>query len=339
MEPYLPDAERLRLFRDGLPAAAAGIYLDMLAAGPLPAETARAMEEADGWDLRTGRAGRDREADVLQRMEEARGVLAALIGGDPDDILLTHGHLEALRLAARISGAADLKVVEHIHPVTGAEAILGAQGPAGSAPGPLVAVDAGSSAGVVPINVTGLAAAFVALSGQRWLHGPEGSGALWVNRRVMTRAPAGPVAPAHDALPRRSALGLARSVGWLEMYVGLPWLHERMARLASALREELAAVPGVTLLTPAGSRSGIVSFRIAGWPAREAADELGARIFAILGAAPHEDVLRVSFGAFNSEEELTRLVNAVALLATHTPATLPRRTGLVVISVPGTDGP
>ena len=33
-----------------------------------------------------------------------------------------------------------------------------------------------------------------------------------------------------DPLPRRS-LGLARSVGWLEMYVGLPWLYPEPRRL------------------------------------------------------------------------------------------------------------
>ena len=337
MEPYLPDAARLALFREALPATSAGIYLDTLTAGPLPAETARAMEEADGWDLRTGRAGLNRAADVLQRMEEARGVLAALIAADPDDILLTHGVGDALALARRLAGDHDLRVVDHVDPRTGAEAsIEEVVAQAGHAA--LVALDAGSSAGVLPIDAPALGVAFLALSGQRWLLGPEGTGALWIDRARVPNAPrvpdvpAGPLAPGSDPLPRRSVLGLARSVGWLEMYIGLPWIHERTARLAVALRAELAAIPGVTLLTPEGSRSGIASFRIAGWPAEAAADELGARVFAILGAPPSADVLRLSFGAFNSEEELSRLAQTIELLARHTPQTLPRHPSLVMLT-------
>lgn len=332
MEPHLPDAGKLAALREALPATSAGIYLDTLTGGPLPAETARAMEEADGWDLRTGRAGADRSADVLQRMEEARGVLAALIGADPDDILLTHGVAHALELARGLAGDRGLVVVAHVDPVTGEVAAPG-DWPVGAArAGALMALDAGSSAGVLRIDASELGVAFVALSGQRWLLGPEGTGALWIDRARLPAAPMGPLAPGTDALPRSSVLGLARSVGWLEMYVGLPWIYERTARLAKALRGELAAIPGVTLLTPEGSRAGIISFRIAGWTAQPAADELGSRVFAILGAPPSEDVLRVSIAAFNTEEELGRLVQAVALLAEHTLEALPRRPGLVVHS-------
>jgi selenocysteine lyase/cysteine desulfurase len=331
VEPYLPDEAKLSVFRDALPATSAGIYLDTLTAGPLPAETARAMEEADGWDLRTGRAGVDRASDLLQRMEEARGVLAALVGADPDDILLTNGVRDALAIAEALAGDRGVRVIQHVDATTGAAATLDPT-PGTSRQGALVVLDAGSSAGVLPIAARELGVAFVALAGQRWLLGPEGTGALWVDRAQVPHTPPGPMRPGADLLPRRSVLGLARSVGWLEMYIGLPWIHERTARLAAALRAELAATAGVTMLTPEGCRTGIVSFRIAGWPAQAAADELGSRVFAILGAPPSEDVLRLSFGAFNTEQELTRLTQTVELLARHTPDTLPRRPSLVMLS-------
>ncbi len=334
MEPYLPDAAKLATLREALPATSAGIYLDTFTSGPLPEETARAMEEADGWDLRTGRAGTDRAEDLVGRMEEARGVLAAVIGSDPDDILLTHGVQDALSLAERLAGQRGLTVIRHVDPLTGEVAAVpevpDATGESDDSA--LVALDAGSSAGVFPIDVTRLDVAFLALSGQRWLLGPEGTGALWIDRSSVPNAPAGPLAPDMDPLARSSVLGLARSIGWLEMYVGLPWIYERTARVGTALAAELAAVPGVTVLTPGGIRSGIVCFQIRGWPAALAADELGSRVFAILGQPPAPDVLRISIGAFNSEEELGRLVRAVALLADHTPASLPRRANLVVLS-------
>ena len=334
MEPHLPDSDRLAVFRDALPATSAGIYLDTLTAGPLPVETARAMEEADGWDLRTGRAGADRAEDVAQRLEEARGVLAALIGADPDDVLITNGVQDALAIARRTASSRELVTVPHVDDLTGRETDIDAMVADTSSHGALLALDAGSSAGVIPVDAPATGAAFVALSGQRWLLGPEGTGALWIDRRQIPDAPAGALAPGADLPPRRSILGLARSVGWLEMYVGLPWTHARMARLAPAFREELAAIPGVAVETPEGSRTGIVSFRIQGWPAELAAAELGSRVFAILGASPADGLLRASFGAFNTEEELGRFAQTVALLAEHTPDTLPRRPGLIVLAQP-----
>jgi L-cysteine/cystine lyase len=337
IQPFLPDAERLAALRAALPATGAGVYLDTLTAGPLPEETARAMAEADEWDLRTGRAGLDRAADLEQRMEEARGVLAALVGGQPDDILLTHGVADAVevatRLAARLPGrAGHIEVVEHADLVTGADAPLDSIRADASGRGALVCLDAGATAGVIPIDVEALGVACVAITGQRWLLGPEATGALWIDRRQFPTAPRGPLPPEIDPLARRSVLGLARSVGWLEMYVGLPWIHERIARLAVAVRAALSDTDGVDVVTPPDSSSAIVVFRIAGWSASGAAEELGRRIFAILGPPAAPDLLRISIGAHTTEEELTRFIDTVALLARHTPETLPQRPSLIVLS-------
>ena len=75
----------------------------------------------------------------------------------------------------------------------------------------------------------------------------------------------------------------------------------------------------------------LVTFRIDGWPAEAALDELGSRVFAIARAIPSLDALRISVGFFTTEEELERLAEAVALLASHTPETLPRRRVLAIL--------
>jgi selenocysteine lyase/cysteine desulfurase len=134
-----------------------------------------------------------------------------------------------------------------------------------------------------------------------------------------------------DPLPRRAVLGLARSVGWLEMYIGLPWIYARTAAIATALRERLKAIDRVDMLTPASDPSGIVVFSIADWPADAAARELSSRTFAILGPPVDERRIRASVGAWNTFDELDRFSAAVDLLARHTPASLPRRPGLVVL--------
>ena len=82
----MTDDDRVAQLRELLPATGAGIYLDTAYRGPLPAETAAAMREADDWELRVGRATEGREDDASQRRSEARAVLAALVGGDPADI-------------------------------------------------------------------------------------------------------------------------------------------------------------------------------------------------------------------------------------------------------------
>ncbi|HSH22346.1 MAG TPA: aminotransferase class V-fold PLP-dependent enzyme, partial [Candidatus Caenarcaniphilales bacterium] len=100
VDPLLPDAEKVAALREALPATGAGIYLDTATRGPLPAETAAAMREADEWELRVGRATAGRSEDVEQRAEEARAVLAALVTAQPNEIALFPAVAVALSVAA-----------------------------------------------------------------------------------------------------------------------------------------------------------------------------------------------------------------------------------------------
>lgn len=407
VDPPTPDAEKLAALRGLLPATGAGIFLDTAARGPLPAETASAMREADEWELRVGRATAGREEDLAQRRAEARAVLAALVVGDPTQVALTSGVEHALAVAAampdwrqgdtaltvasagdavfaalhglaarhgleleavdlaeartdedvtlavtrRVTPRTRLVMLPHVEPLAGRRLpiaqVAGALGPRG----PWLAVDASQSAGAIAIDSDTLGADMLAIAGDAWLLGPEGTGGLWVGRRGMAEGRAslpgiaafetigaGVARPWPDArrfeldgLPRTAALGLARSVGWLEMYVGLEWAFERASSLAGWTLEALAALDGVEVLTPADQMAGIVSFRLSAWRAAEAADELGRRVFAIVRPLPELDALRASVAWFNTREELSRFVDAVAELARHTPSTLPRRPGLVVL--------
>ena len=76
----------------------------------------------------------------------------------------------------------------------------------------------------------------------------------------------------------------------------------------------------------------LVSFRIAGWEAQAAYEELTARVFAIIRTVPLVDALRISVAAFTSEADLDRFLGAVELLAAHTPETLPPRRTLTILS-------
>jgi L-cysteine/cystine lyase len=218
--------------------------------------------------------------------------------------------------------------------------------------GAMVVVDGAQAVGAIPVAVESIGADFYAVPSQKWLLGPEGTGALWASDRAIESAAQsttgwysfeqlqldGSAAYHRDArrfegsnYHKPSVVGFARSCGWLSMYVGLPWVHERGQRLARAAADRLAEIHGVEVLTPRERMATLVSFRIRGWTPAEALDELGARVFAIARTVPQIDAIRISVGFFNTEEEIERLAGAVALLASHTPETIPARKRLVIL--------
>jgi selenocysteine lyase/cysteine desulfurase len=109
------------------------------------------------------------------------------------------------------------------------------------------------------------------------------------------------------------------------MYIGLDWIFERGRHLARHLAGTLAAIDGVEVLTPTECTGVIVAFRVRGWNAQQALEELEHRAFVMARAIPAIDAIRASVGFFNTEAELDRLVAAVAELASHGPGDLPPR--------------
>lgn len=223
---------------------------------------------------------------------------------------------------------------------------------AAHASGVRVVVDGAQAAGAIPLDVAVTGADLYAIPAQKWLLGPEGMGALWCAPSVLAAAlptfaghfsfsagDSSGQATLHEGTRRLessswhrpSVVGFARSLGWLSMYVGLEFVYARGAAMAQRAWAGLAAIPGVTVLTPQHAMAGLVSFRIAGWSSQAALDELGARVFSSAHVVPLIDCLRISVGFFNSEEELDRFMEAVRLLAGHTPETLPPRRMLTML--------
>jgi selenocysteine lyase/cysteine desulfurase len=194
-------------------------------------------------------------------------------------------------------------------------------------------VDISLSVGALPLDVAEIGADALVGDVHRWLLGPEGLALAWLSPAlgddlpVRLRAMTGPFA-------RGSLLGLARSVGWLLMYVELPWAVTRTGRLARRLYGSLASIHGVELVTDRAAHAGLLAFRIIGWDAEQAAEELSRSAFAITDVESDVDVIRVSVGAWNCEDELDRFVERVAELAAHSPASLPRRPSLTILSGP-----
>lgn len=217
--------------------------------------------------------------------------------------------------------------------------------------GARVVVDGAQAVGAIPVSVADLGVDFYAVPGQKWLLGPEGTGALWCDPAIVASSrPSNAswftferVSPT-EAIPWQDArrfddsghyrpgiTGLARSCGWLSMYIGLPWIHERGQAMARAAADRLAGIAGVEMLTPRDRMATLVTFRIAGWSPDDALAELNGRIFAIARTIPDLGALRISVGFFTTAEEIERVASIVELLAAHTPATLPPRQRLTIL--------
>ncbi len=268
-------------------------------------------------------------------------------GGDADAVVA--GFARALERPARAL------VVSHVLWTTGAVLPLARIGALARAAGTVTVIDGAQSAGAIPVVLEDLDVDAYAIPGQKWLLGPEGMGALWVRRGLadaLTPATAGYLSYAATATAtlrpgarrfeatgfhRPSVTGFARSLGWLSMYVGLPWAQERAARLAVAAYERLVAIPGVRMVSPRSALGTLVTFRIDGWTAAAALPELGSRAFAIIRDLPPIDALRISVGFWNTEAELDRFAETVELLARHTPDSIPPRRILEVLG--SDDGP
>jgi L-cysteine/cystine lyase len=257
---------------------------------------------------------------------------------------------------AAITPNTKLVAISHVLWTTGARLPIERIARLAHERGAQVAIDGAQAVGAIPVAVDDLEVDFYAVAAQKWLLGPEGIGALWASPAARAR-----VQPSlagwfsfdglaldgsgsfHEAARRfeatnyhkPSVTGFARACGWLSMYVGLPWIHERGQELAALAYDRLASIPGVTMLTPRERMGTLVTFRIDGWPAETAVAELGARVFAITRTIPPLDAIRISVGFFNTEEELERFAGAVGLLAAHSPETLPEKPRLTIVGQGG----
>jgi selenocysteine lyase/cysteine desulfurase len=190
-----------------------------------------------------------------------------------------------------------------------------------------VLLDGAQGIGAVAVDVHALGCAFYAGSGQKWLCGPEGSGCLFVRRDQLDRLtvpwpgyssladsrqaldspPAESAARLDHGFPpgMRSAWALA-SLGVLEA-PGWEWVHRRSAELAAGLAERLAQ-RGLEV-GPRG-RSTLVA-----WKAQDADAEVArlAEAGFLVRSIPSHSLVRVSVGAWSSEDELAELVTLAAV--------------------------
>ncbi len=205
-----------------------------------------------------------------------------------------------------------------------------------------VVVDTAQSLGQLPVDVPALGCDFMVGSGHKWLLGPMGVGILWVSPDAladfmpdplpdrgpwsMPDAPV-PAPTAHDRAEGGThnaamAIGLGRAVEIIDE-LGTDAIAARVAGLSRTLREEASRIGGVEVLTPTepGRSAGITTLTFDGHSAEDL-QRLVARVYERHNAvvkfqwltAPldlERTGMRISVAAFNDEEEVGRLIDAL----------------------------
>jgi L-cysteine/cystine lyase len=204
--------------------------------------------------------------------------------------------------------------------------------------GVMVSVDGAQSAGAIDLDLDALDVDFYALSGQKWLCGPEGTGALYVRKdRIADLQPTfvgyssfenqdwqGHFLPAPGAaryrglgVYRPGVLGQLTALKWFQETVGPAWAYERISKLAAKCRELLEELEGVRVITPFERQAGLINFVPQGWSPRRMAGLVSALVKRdyIIRSISHEPYcLRVSTGFYNTEEELVGFRDALGEL-------------------------
>jgi selenocysteine lyase/cysteine desulfurase len=186
-----------------------------------------------------------------------------------------------------------------------------------------VLVDGAQSAGILDVDAT--AADFYTVSAQKWLCGPDATGALYVREpdALRPRLVAYPSAEAYDIAagtwePKAGAARFdpafapASSLAGLEAALtGLPAGRFERARALTERCRALLADAGHEVVTEPGQAT-LVAFRAHG--DAEAASAALYERGVVIRDLPSTSLLRASVGWWNDEGDLERLVEALAAL-------------------------
>jgi len=334
-------------------------YLNAGTNGPLARATIAAVNAQNERDLAEGRSGKEYFEGMLELREDVRTGIASVIDVAPSSLALTDsttrgcavvlaglgltsedevittdqehfgltGPLFATgarvvivaadeeAIAAAVTPRTKLVATSHILWTTGRRLDLARVREDARVP---ILVDGAQSSGAVRVDVGALD--FYTVSAQKWLCGPESTGALYVADPDVLRVKSpsymsqesyeanGAFVPKEGAkrfdsgwIPVPSLRGLLAALGTRPS-----WCYERAAETAARCRELLAET--VEVVTPPGD-STLVSFRPPGDPAELVASLEQAGV--IVRELPGRNLVRASVGWWTSDDDLERLAAGI----------------------------
>jgi isopenicillin-N epimerase len=191
----------------------------------------------------------------------------------------------------------------------------------------LLCVDGVHGLGVEDFTVEALGCDFFVAGCHKWLFGPRGTGLVWGKpsawERMSPTIPSfsGGDTPGAVATPggfhsfeHRWALAEAF---YLHQQVGRSRITQRIHALNRQLKEELAAMPHVTLYTPIDQTlsAGLVCFDVAGMTPRAVVQRLRERQIVATTTPYTPSYARLAAGLLNSPEEVDQVLREVRALA------------------------
>ena len=297
-----------------------------------------AIRFAPGDRILTGRTEYISNAMSLLLAVERQGVEIVLIDDDES------GQISLDGLRAAIDERTTLIALTHIATSGGLVNPAAEVGRIANEAGVMYLLDACQSAGQRPLDVNQLGCDMLSGTGRKFLRGPRGTGFLYVRSSVLgslrprlldSRSATWTSPDTYSMAPgaRRfeefefnvaTRVGLGVAVDYA-LSLGLDEIAARTTALAAQLRTMLVDVPGVEVHDKGIDRCGIVTFSVAGTTAPEVKNALTARGInvSVTGPAAAQfdfparrlgQVVRASPHYYNTEDELSQLIDAVAAL-------------------------
>ena len=334
-------------------------YLNAGTFGPLATPTFDAVQSELERDFTEGRSGMPYFMRVMELREQVRARLATLVSADPLHVALTASTTDGCNIVLAgldLSPGDEIVTTTDEHfgllgalSTSGARVVVADPEPdairAAVTPrtrllalsqvlwttgrvlpvrelraetGIPVLVDGAQSVGAIPVDVAGLD--FLTISGQKWLCGPDSTGALIVADPDGLRV----TAPSYFSQagyetdgsfePRPGAARFEPNWWAASSLAGLlaateqrpAWAFDRAAAVAERCRAMLAARVDVVIPDPC---SNLVAFHAPGDPARlvESLHAAGVHVREIPGTG----LIRVSCGWWTSDDDLDRLLAAL----------------------------
>lgn len=332
-------------------------YLNAGTNGPLPRVAVEAMIAEQLVDLTEGRGGEPYFSRALSMRDEVRAKLAALLGVEPTQVALTRSTTDGCNIVlaglglgpddeivtsdvehfgligplhasgARIVTAPEDGILDAVTDRTRLIAISHISWVTGNSLDPVqvkaetglpILVDGAQSAGVIPVEAGGLD--YYAVSCQKWLCGPDVTGALAVARpeelpvalpsyfAQAEHRPDGSYVVRQGAerfdsgwIGTPSLAGLSRALD-----VAPEWRFERVAEIAAKCGTALAERFDVVTKP---DQAGLVTFRPTSDPTELVERLRGEGV--IVRELPDRNLIRVSCGYWTSDDDLDRLLNGL----------------------------
>lgn len=239
------------------------------------------------------------------------------------------------RFAQLLTPRARLAQLSHVSCLTGLRMPIERLCAVAQAAGVLTLVDGAHAEGQFAVDVGALGCDFYAACGHKWLLGPQGVGMLYIQRdhveqlepiwlgwdvqqpfdrsRHSYQLQATAARFEQSTRPWPLYLAFGKAIDFVQG-VGLEAIEQRVHVLRQGFLDGLAAIPGITVFSPADPSigTGLVTAAVAGWPVDDLQQRLWQQHRIITNVIREFNALRFSLAFFTAETELDAALQALA---------------------------